>query len=541
MARDRTAFLFEAIVMHRKSWDFSVVIPLMDGRGEELECIRTWTHGQSLPRARYQVILVSGGDNPPFAQAAAELLSPQDRMVSASGPVHALYAAGADAAAGTYLFFTELHCEADPDCLQAMSQWLCAHPKAAGACVGSRNRNLTPLAELEEAVIERLCREWTQPDHWRRVLVRGTALSRAAYFAVGGFDGELNYFADVALAARLHRAGFFIGFAPDAVVTHRNSTSYAMIRSVAAGYALGLQRFALRDGAQWENYVSMPAEWRAALGDTRGQAFRDLGLFAKSLLAALRRPRRFAPLWNACRASLGGRLLTAFAGRGWRSRLLTVRLLLHRLQLRMPKFLGLNRAAIFQRIWELTNEQELLRLAEKTDHHTAPLAVGVWGVKDIGPQTWRGVHGVEQENDTAFRWTEPVWRLQCAPMHQRAWELTATLHDASSAKRLLAVFHNGRQLPAHALTLDGARLRIRVPAGRCEEVANDLLFVCEPFRPRRFGSTDQRDLGLAIAGFELRADTTETVSRRPRTASLERVAAPFARVGEDHVVTTDRG
>jgi glycosyltransferase involved in cell wall biosynthesis len=44
--------------------DLSVVIPLTDARGDAIEHLRTWTHAQTLTRTRYQMVLVSDGEDP---------------------------------------------------------------------------------------------------------------------------------------------------------------------------------------------------------------------------------------------------------------------------------------------------------------------------------------------------------------------------------------------------------------------------------------------------------------------------------------------
>ena len=161
--------------------DFSVIVPLVDGRGEELACLRSWTHDQSYPREKFQVVLVSAGQDPDFDRRAAELLRAQDLFIAGAGSMHDLYEAGGRAARGAILFFTELHCHGDPHCLSGLREWLDSHPHAAGACARSRHQNQNYLGTCEEAVFDAHVEAMAKHQHWRRVVPRGFALRRSVY------------------------------------------------------------------------------------------------------------------------------------------------------------------------------------------------------------------------------------------------------------------------------------------------------------------------------------------------------------------------
>src|SRR4051812_1551873 len=91
--------------------EISVVFPLVDGRGDGLEAVRSWTHLQTLPRDRFQVIAVSDGSDPKADEQIAEMLSPQDRLIR--HPTHnfiELYDVGIRQAEGRLVVLTEHHC-----------------------------------------------------------------------------------------------------------------------------------------------------------------------------------------------------------------------------------------------------------------------------------------------------------------------------------------------------------------------------------------------------------------------------------------------
>jgi hypothetical protein len=79
--------------------EFSVVIPLTDARGDAIEHLRTWTHGQSLTRERYQVVIASDGAEPDVDRAVEALLEQQDsfEVIPGAGLLR-LYNAAAGAA-----------------------------------------------------------------------------------------------------------------------------------------------------------------------------------------------------------------------------------------------------------------------------------------------------------------------------------------------------------------------------------------------------------------------------------------------------------
>jgi hypothetical protein len=84
------------------------------------------------------------------------------------------------------LLFTELHCVARPGCLKAIDAYFATH-EMQGACLHSEPGCLTPFAQAESIKFEQYFEEWSKPGDWRKVLVRGFAVKKSAYFEVGGF------------------------------------------------------------------------------------------------------------------------------------------------------------------------------------------------------------------------------------------------------------------------------------------------------------------------------------------------------------------
>jgi hypothetical protein len=482
----------------RRQIEFSVIIPLSNGQGDELACVQSWTHGQNFPRQRYQVLLATTGENPEFDAQAEGLLGAGDRMVHSAGSVQQLFHDAARQAAGSVLFFTELHCIADPGCLTALHDWLQRNPGMAGACAGVSYSNPTPTAALVQQVFEKQAAEWFQPGHWRRVLIRGTALRRTAYDAAGGFEGELSAFADVVLAARFHRLGLRIGLAEDARITHINEARLEEVLSDGRDYALGEHRFRLRaEAVEWEEYLGAAEPWAGVRTERRQRTGQEVRYLAR-LLGWSPRPNL------AVLQLMAGKLLAALVGPRWRRWSLRAAMAWAHLRVRLPGILA-NRQRAFEELWNLEIQHELVRLALATAHagNDAALPPGNHGAAQAAWTAWDGIYSLEQEQGRRFRWTRPTFRLRWQlPAGETNWQVMIACGPPcrSPGARLLGAFWNGHKIAATDIQVEGDRLRFRV--GSAAEGVNELFVVCRPLIPWWHGNRDPRRLGLPVARLE---------------------------------------
>jgi hypothetical protein len=67
----------------------TVVYPLTVVRGRAADRVRTWTHGQTLARERYRVVVASDGADPAQDREAQGLLGPSDTFLRVPGGVDA--------------------------------------------------------------------------------------------------------------------------------------------------------------------------------------------------------------------------------------------------------------------------------------------------------------------------------------------------------------------------------------------------------------------------------------------------------------------
>ena len=212
---------------------FSVIVCTRDGRERMAACLGSLAR---LSPAAHEVIVVDDGSTDGTADLVAADF-PWVRLVrlEPSG-LSAARNAGAAAATGEVLAFTDDDCRADPAWLGELARTFARGWDAAGG------PNLPPPpADAVEAVIaaapgaaSHVMLDDAEAEH---VPGCNLAVRRTAYFAIGGFDARFRTAGDdVDFCWRLRDAGFRIGFAPNAFVWHhRRATPRGYLRQ-QAGY-----------------------------------------------------------------------------------------------------------------------------------------------------------------------------------------------------------------------------------------------------------------------------------------------------------------
>src|SRR5581483_11542966 len=185
-----------------------------------------------------------------------------------------------------------------------------------GACLHSEAGCLTPFAQAESIKFEQHFEEWSKPDDWRKVLVRGFAVKKSAYFEVGGFEPDTAYFGDFVLSAAFHANGMRLGYIPDAVVLHYYSNGFADFAPPVEARTQEECEFRLsHDPDYCHEYFDTPLDWLWR-ETTRPQTARQVFCFRRwrdggSLVVAA---ARWAPI-AAC--GLKARILTLRLAISW--------------------------------------------------------------------------------------------------------------------------------------------------------------------------------------------------------------------------------
>jgi hypothetical protein len=397
--------------------DLSVVVTLMDSRGQVKECLSSWTRGQTLARECYEVIVVGSGRESEIEVLAQDLLTADDRLLRFEAANElALHDFGAQRARGRWLFFTEAHCQADPDCLAALLTYLQTHAgQYAGACIrttsdGSADR----IARLEERWYQEGFAAWSQEEDWRKFTIRGTAVLREAYAKVGGFKSEYGCFAEVLLAAELDAGGYRLGYAAAASIKHYNSTRIGELLAYVREYREGEVAFRSRGASgRLARYFGWSESWREQRPVDRRQA---LACATRSLLRAMVRPWRpgaaakaFAALETLLRLPIdlvsagGASLLQASLAYAWA-----------RLLFAWPWLEPERRYRRYCRLWdaagELARQRALRRQKPSGSSSDPPPASETLDYRpgEMPSGDLIGFHGSEQFEGRRFRWSSPL-------------------------------------------------------------------------------------------------------------------------------------
>lgn len=393
----------------------AVLVPLFDLRGDMERHLRTWTHGQTLERSRYQVVVASASADPATEERVAGLLAPQDRLERAPGlNEEALWTAAVAAASAPWMVLTEAHCEAEPGCLERLDRAVRSRPDLDAARLKSghviKNRSMSIQARWFEEVFA----GWGQAEDFCRLSLIGTAIHRRVFVAAGGLEPRYSLFCTSALSARLHHMGANVGQIDDAVVKHvLNETVYehhGLTRDEQHGEFVARSEL---DPGYCERYFGHSALW------ARRWAYRP----------EVARPVAAALVSATChfRGRPGlGRLMAGWlsgAAGGVRPQLQAVRIALligERAIENLPMPEGA-RWSLFLRCQGLAAKEGRLRwLSEwRVASPGSGLPPGDFAIEDVEDHVLIGTHGLEAHREGQFRWIEPIACLRVAPADDR--------------------------------------------------------------------------------------------------------------------------
>lgn len=223
----------------------SVVVPTC-GRPRELaRCLEALAR-QDYPRDRYEVVVVDDGSDPPVApwtDPAGSGLRVRWLRQPNAGPAAARNA-GARAAAGEILAFTDDDCVPAPGWIAALADALGRSPGAlcGGDTVNALERN--PYAAASQTIVEvALEHLHARGSDLRFFPSNNLALRADRFAAIGGFDASFRTAEDRELADRWLRAGGALVRVPAARVEHRHDLTLAGFWRQHYGYGRGALRY----------------------------------------------------------------------------------------------------------------------------------------------------------------------------------------------------------------------------------------------------------------------------------------------------------
>ena len=223
---------------------FTVVVPTV-GRPGYLEGCLTALAGLDFARDRYEVVVVNDGGGEPTAEVVARFAGELDLRSTEparSGPSGARNA-GAAAARGTCVAFTDDDCRPRPDWLAELERALAAEPGAGAGGVTLNGAPQSAGAAASQIVVDALHEQFNR-DAPRFFASQNIALPAEGFAAVGGFDEGYRYGEDREFCERWLRSGRTLVAAPAALVDHMRTLSLGEFWRQHQGYGRGARTFA---------------------------------------------------------------------------------------------------------------------------------------------------------------------------------------------------------------------------------------------------------------------------------------------------------
>lgn len=274
--------------------DFSIVIPTFERRAHVVQCLDSLA-GLTFDRSRWEAIFVDDGSAAPAEEAvrtAARDLPVRMLLQPHAGPAAARNA-GAAAARGRYLVFTDDDCRPAPEWLDAFADRFAAE----GACaIGGRSVNAlreNVYSEASQVLLDYLYERFNAvPGRAELLISNNFALPAAVFRAVGGFDARFPGAAgeDRDLCARLAESGCRLFYEPRATVLHYHALSLRRFWRQHYNYGGGAWRFRrMRAAREAKELTVEPREfyWNLLRYPTRTQRDRAFVLTGLLLLSQL--------------------------------------------------------------------------------------------------------------------------------------------------------------------------------------------------------------------------------------------------------------
>ncbi len=242
---------------------FSIIVCTRNGRSRIGGCLAAIDRSYTTYRT-YETLVIDDGSTDQTADYVQENF-PWVRLIRlAPGGLSAARNAGAAAATGEILAFTDDDCEPDHEWLTRIAPLFHSGKYAA---VGGPNLP-PPPRDWEQAVVgaapgapSHVMLDDEEAEHLPGC---NLVVTRAAFEAIGGFDPQFHTAGDdVDFCWRLRDAGFRLGFAPGAFVWHWRRPTIRAFLSQQLGYghaerllfARHPARFTRHGGPRWQGFV----------------------------------------------------------------------------------------------------------------------------------------------------------------------------------------------------------------------------------------------------------------------------------------------
>ncbi len=205
---------------------YSIIVPAYQAEETIGPCVRA-LHEQTVPRDRYEIIVVDDGSTDRTADVAREAGADRVLTIPHGGP-SAARNAGVEAAQGEIVLFTDADCEPWPDWVERMTAPF-ADPKVMGAKGVYRTRQRALIARLVQLEYEFRYERMARLPSIDFIDTYAAAYRRELFLRYGGFatDVPIPSVEDIDFSFRLARARHRLVFVPDARVWHTHPSTLA--------------------------------------------------------------------------------------------------------------------------------------------------------------------------------------------------------------------------------------------------------------------------------------------------------------------------
>ena len=480
--------------------EVSVIVTLRDHRGLALACVNSFVRKQTYPRERFEVIVVTDGSDPALDRRVKELLGPNDRMVThATSNIHFLYNMGAREATGKLLFITEPHCVAEPDCLEELVGFFATHDYD-GACCRSLGICANIIARMEHRFFETGFRTWSREDDWRKVMVRGFAIYQDIFLNEGGFEYQFTQFAELALAAKLHSRGRRLGYAAEATVRHRCTTSFRelflFIRNFSRGECAYRERAPVGYCKRYFGHVPLWAQRESFRPSLARSACRAIWSSLWSQVPGCGR-------WSMFRfqgKALLQLLPVALLGARWRLMRCRWSLRIAMARCWLWRFHEEKLYRAYCDVWDrMTRYGRIEFIAEHLASNAPdPPEASAYRLSEFQEEWLVGFHAVERWEKDPFRWSGPVSILRLG-LQAGGYDVQIETRALRQAPLCLGVFFNRHKVPSSSIRWNDGLLSFQIHPPMFEPSPEQrLILTCNPLRHWKVGVPDRRELGLPI-------------------------------------------
>ena len=166
----------------------SVILPMEDHRSLGICAVESWTDKQRCNPEDFELIVIIDEKTKELEESLRQLLRPQDRLIHQKTDTEMeQYDLGARQSKGQFLFFTEPHCVAEPEAISEIKLYFETR-SLDGFCIRSTPICSNSISRMESKMYDDGFKEWSLPDNWSKVILRGFGIHRNVYLEVGGYN-----------------------------------------------------------------------------------------------------------------------------------------------------------------------------------------------------------------------------------------------------------------------------------------------------------------------------------------------------------------